>query len=268
VSQVERLNAERGFALPKLKAVTDLNWDGCVNVRDLGGLPAEDGRWTIPGRVVRSDNVRKLSDAGWRALAHHGVTRIVDLRMPEELAEDQPRDVDIDVVHVSVLGDAWDLEYGKELDASLDAVDDVADHYAFSYVGFLERWRDRFGLALAAIADAPDGAVVVHCAGGKDRTGLVAALLLRAAGVSREEVARDYARSGGNLAPTTEPLLAAVEDPVERARWTKLSRTPAEGMLRVLEEIERRYGDVASYLRAAGLTDAQIGRLRERLVAT
>jgi protein-tyrosine phosphatase len=247
--------------------MTALAWEGCLNVRDLGGLPTEDGRHTRVGALVRSDNVRKLTDAGWRSLAAHGVVRIVDLRWPEELAEDQPRDVDIDVVHISVLGETIDPEYIETLDEHLDSVDDVADHYAWSYVDFLERYRDRFGRAFAAIADA-DGTVVVHCAGGKDRTGLVAALLLRLAGVGYAEIGADYAISERNLGPELERLsLDAPVEGVERARREKLSRTPAQGMVRALGEIERRYGGVAAYLRATGLNDEQIDRLRERLVA-
>jgi len=246
--------------------LTALDWEGCLNVRDLGGHPTEDGRRTRAGTVVRSDNVRALTDAGWRSLAEHGVQRIVDLRFPEELAEDAPRDVDIEVVHVSVLGDSFDRDYVAELDAHLQAVDDVADHYAWSYVDFLERYDDRFGAAFAAIADA-DGPVVVHCMGGKDRTGLVAALLLRLAGVDRETIGADYALSSGNLAPATRQWVEEAADGAERAKREKLSHTPAAGMVRTLDEIERRYGDVASYLRAAGLNDAQIERLRDRLVA-
>lgn len=245
--------------------MTSLAWEGCVNVRDLGGLPTEDGRRTRLGGVVRSDNVRRLTDEGWRALAEHGVQRIVDLRFPEELAEDQPRDVDIDVVHVSVLGAEPDPEYLKELDAHL-AVNDVVDHYAWSYVDFLERYRERFGQAFAAIADAK-GTVVVHCFAGKDRTGLVAAVLLRLAGVDHATIGADYAVTAENLRARWEVWLREARDEEERAKLEKLQHTPAEAMARVVQEIERRYGDVASYLRAAGLTDAQIDRLRERLVA-
>ena len=79
--------------------MTSLAWEGCLNVRDLGGLPTEDGRRTRLGGVVRADNIRKLTDEGWRALAAHGVQRIVDLRWPEELAEDQPREVDLEQAH-------------------------------------------------------------------------------------------------------------------------------------------------------------------------
>jgi protein-tyrosine phosphatase len=245
--------------------VTSLAWEGCVNVRDLGGLPTEDGRRTRLGGVVRSDNVRGLTDEGWRALADHGVQRIVDLRFPEELAEDQPRDVGIDVVHVSVLGEANDPEYVKELDAHL-AVNDIADHYAWSYVDFLERYREHFGAAFAAIADA-DGTVVVHCFAGKDRTGLVAAVLLRLAGVDHATIGADYALTAENLRSRWERWLDEAEDEEQRAKLEKLQHTPAEAMTRVVQEIEERYGDVASYLRAAGLTDEQVDRLRERLVA-
>jgi protein-tyrosine phosphatase len=244
--------------------VTSLTWEGCVNVRDLGGLPTEDGRRTRLGGVVRSDNVRRLTDEGWRALAEHGVRRIVDLRFPEELAEDPPRDVEIDVVNVSVLGVA-DPEYVKELDAHL-AANDIADHYAWSYVEFLERYRDSFGEAFAAIADA-DGTVVVHCFAGKDRTGIVAGLLLRLAGVDYATIGDDYALTADNLRPRWDTWLEQTEDEEQRAKLAKLQDTPAEAMSRVVQEIEHRYGDVASYLRAAGLTDEQIERLRERLVA-
>ncbi len=246
--------------------MTTLHWEGCLNVRDLGGLPTEDGRRTRAGVIVRSDNVRALSDTGWRSLAEHGITRIVDLRWPEELAEDAPRDVDIEVVHVSVLGEAIDSDYIAELDAHLESVDDVVDHYAWSYVDFLERYRERFGRAVAAIADA-DGPVVVHCMGGKDRTGLVVALLLRLAGVATSDIAADYARSSANLAPALEQWIENAADETERRKRIRLSGTPADGMVRVVGEIEARYGDVESYLRAAGVGEQQLERLRERLVA-
>lgn len=243
-----------------------LTWDGCVNVRDLGGIPTEDGATTRPGAVIRSDNIRGLSDEGWRALDDRGVTRIVDLRFPEERDEDLPRDVDVEVVHISVLGRSIhdDGEYVGRLNAHLDEVDDVADHYAWSYVDFLERNRERFGQALAAVAEA-EGPVVIHCAGGKDRTGLVAALLLRLAGVSVAEIGEDYGLSGPNLAGTRDQWLDSAPDERERRRREKLSTTPAIAMVRVIEDVEDRYGSVAGYLEAAGLRPEQIDQLRARL---
>jgi protein tyrosine/serine phosphatase len=241
-------------------------WDGCVNVRDLGGLPTEDGGETRSGRVIRADNVGSLTAAGWRTLVDHAVIRIVDLRWPEEVAGDPPRDADIEIVRVSVLGDSMDasLEWLRELDAHLDDVDDVADHYAWSYLEFLERNRTRFGLALAAIAEA-DGPVVIHCVGGKDRTGLVAALLLRVAGVELDAIGHDYALSGPNLAEHLQEWLDQAPTERDRRRREKLSQTPAAGMRRVIETIEDRYGSVGGYLEAAGLSPGQVDVLRTRL---
>jgi protein-tyrosine phosphatase len=243
-----------------------IQWDGCLNVRDLGGLPTEDGGETRAGQVIRADNVGRLTDAGWRTVAEHGITRIVDLRWPEEAADDPPRDGSIEVVEVSVLGETLEKErqYFRELDAQLDGVDDVADHYAWSYVEFLERNRGRFGRAMAAIADA-GGPVIVHCMGGKDRTGLVAALLLRLAGVSPEEIGRDYALSGPNLAVHLQGWLAEAPTEVDRRRREKLSTTPADAMRRVVATIEQRYGSVGAYLEAGGVSAAQVERLRRRL---
>jgi protein-tyrosine phosphatase len=247
-----------------------LEWEGCLNVRDLGGLLTEDGRITQAGRIVRADNIRKLSDTGWQALVDHGVRRVVDLRLPVELAGDPPPNLDagldVDVVHVSVFGDEMDEAYVAELDAHLASVEDVADHYVYSYVDWLERYRGHFGRAFAAIADA-DGTVLVHCMGGKDRTGVVSALLLRLAGVPYNVIGEDYAVTAANLEPSTLVWIPAVEDPVERAKWQRLAATPAAAMERVVREIESRYGDIASYLRAAGLSDEQVARLEERLVA-
>ena len=245
-----------------------LVWDGCVNVRDLGGIPTEDGGETRSGSVIRSDNIGGLTPDGWRALARHGVVRIVDLRWPEERAEDPPRDVEaaVEVVHVSVLGRSYDDDsaFFRELDAHVDSVEDAADHYAYSYVEFLERNRSRFADALGAVADAP-GPVVIHCMGGKDRTGLVAGLLLRLAGVSLDEIGRDYSLSGPNLSGSLDTWLATAPDELERQRRLKLSTTPAAAMARVIATVEDRHGSVAGYLEAGGLTSEQIERLRERL---
>jgi protein-tyrosine phosphatase len=245
-----------------------LVWDGCVNVRDLGGIPTEDGGETRTGSIIRSDNIGGLTADGWRALARHGVVRIVDLRWSEERAQDPPRDMNpaVEVVHVGVLGPSYaeSAEFFRALDAHVDSVDDPADHYAYSYVEFLERNRARFAEALAAVAGA-DGPVVIHCMGGKDRTGLVAALLLRLAGVSLDEIGRDYSISGPNLAGSLDAWLAMALDEAERQRRVKLSTTPASAMARVIATIEERHGSVAGYLEAGGLREEQLERLRERL---
>jgi protein-tyrosine phosphatase len=240
----------------------DLVWDGCLNVRDLGGLPTEDGGMTRFGSIVRADNVRKLSEDGWRALTAYGVRTIVDLRLSDELAEDPPRELDLDVVHVAVFeGDAG---FWAALDARLSGLDAVS-HKREAYLAALGQWHRRFGEAFAAVANADAGIVVVHCAGGKDRTGLVSALLLRHAGVAADDIAADYALTEERLAELQLAYVAAATDEADRELRLRLSGAPAEAMRGVLEAIERRYGSVGGYLREAGVDDETLARGRARL---
>jgi protein tyrosine/serine phosphatase len=240
-----------------------LEWEGALNVRDLGGVALEGGGETRFGSLVRADNIRRLTDEGWRSLAEHGVARIVDLRWREELDEDPPRDVGIDVVHISLLGDL-DPNFSDDIRDYM-AVDDPAGYWAISYTRILHHFAPNFAVALAAIADAPEGSVVFHCAGGKDRTGLVAALVLRVAGAPIDEIALDYSLSAERRAGAPDSWVEAAPDDDERARRLFMQHTPAAAMHRALEQLEREYGSVEAYLRHAGLDDARIERLRERL---
>ena len=242
-----------------------LTWDGCVNVRDLGGHPTEDGRTTRFGAIVRADSVRALSDAGWDALLAYGVSRIVDLRLHSELALDPPRELSVEVVHVPVMPELDDEEW-VEIDAIGDAEPDAAGSTRAVYLEVLERRRPRFAEAIAAVANAPEGTVVVHCHGGKDRTGLVVALLLRLVGVDVETIAADYALSGHNLREQTAAWIAAAEDDIDRERRRRIGTAPAEAMVAVLEELERRYGSVRGYLRAAGVPAETIDAAAARLL--
>jgi protein tyrosine/serine phosphatase len=243
-----------------------LHWDGCLNVRDLGGFDTEHGRATVRGRIVRADSIRRLTREGWEAALAYGIRTAVDLRFHEELADDPPGDVPIDVVHVSLFGER-DEERWRELDRRATALGDPERATRMIYLETLEEHRPRFVAAIAAVADAPDGGVLVHCAGGKDRTGLVSALLLRLAGVRVPEIAADYALSELNLAPRLEGWLADAADDAERARIRRISATPAPAMAGVLAELERRHGGVDRYLRGAGADDELLERSRRRLLA-
>ena len=242
----------------------DLAWDGCLNVRDLGGLPTGDGGETRFGAVVRADSVRRLSDRGWATMVEYGVRRIVDLRWHDELEADPPRELPIEVVHVSLFGD-YNPAFGREADAIGDAQPDATAATRAVYLLYLERYAENFAGAISAVAGAPEGPVVVHCAAGKDRTGLTVALLLRLAGVGIEEIARDYTASGENLGGEIERWIAEAETERERRRRLRLGASPAHAMREVLDELERRHGAAADYLRAAGAADGDLARARARL---
>jgi protein tyrosine/serine phosphatase len=245
----------------------DLVWDGCLNVRDLGGLPTADGGETRRGAVVRADSVRLLSDEGWRALVNHGVRTVIDLRGDHEREEDPPAELPVEVVHVPFM-EATDAEWeeiAEELEAATSTAPDDATATRDAYLIFLERFKGNVAASLRAVAYAPAGGIVVHCVGGKDRTGLLTAFLLHLAGVDEETIATDYALSEERLRPRHETWFEAAESEEELERLRRIAQTPAESMLGVFAELERRYGGVEGYLRATGVGDEELELARARL---
>ena len=240
-----------------------LTWDGCANVRDLGGHPTPEGstRW---GAIVRADSVRALTEDGWRELVGHGVSTIIDLRMDEELEADPPAELPVDVVHVNLFGTP-PPDYSEQLDAITAGEPLPADKTRAVYVDFLERFAPNFAGAMRAIANAPEGGIVIHCHGGKDRTGLVVALLLSLAGVPADDVAQDYAVSEANLAARTAQWIADAETEEERERRSQIGKCPPDAMRQVLDELERRHGSVRGYLLEAGSTEEELDRAVSRV---
>lgn len=238
-----------------------LRWEACYNTRDLGGYRTADGRETRWGAVVRSDNLSRLTEAGRRAVLDYGIRTIVDLRMPRELAKEpspfapphgQPG---ITYMNLSFLGEV--IEEDAEEPASL----------AEDYMDMLDRFRREVATIMTAIARAPERGILVHCHAGKDRTGLIVALLLELAGVDRETIAADYALTIECLRPFDEEWLA--NGPGERAERERLMKKFAprpEVMLTVLEHLERQYGGAEAYLLGSGVPAEDIERLRARLV--
>jgi protein-tyrosine phosphatase len=241
-----------------------LAWDGCLNVRDLGGYATEDGGQTRFGAIVRADSVRDLNAAGWRSLVDYGITRIVDLRQHSELEADPPMDVPVEVVHVPLFPEPGSPQWA-ELEAVVDTAGDPVATTRGVYLECLERFRGEMALALTAVARAGDGGVVVHCRAGKDRTGLVSAVLLRLAGVSLDDVGADYALTEENLRAVWSEWVELAEDEDERERRRRLLATPAAAMVSVLTELEARYGTVRAYASAGAVSDRDLDRLVDRL---
>ncbi|HKB20812.1 MAG TPA: tyrosine-protein phosphatase, partial [Gaiellaceae bacterium] len=157
----------------------------------------------------------------------------------------------------------------KEVEARLEAVTRSATNVPEAtrevYMIFLSHFDRNVAAAIRAVANAPEGGVVVHCAGGKDRTGLLTALLLHIAGVGIDEIAADYALSEERLRPRHEQWFAEAETEEELERMKQFSQTPAESIRGVFQELERRYRSVEGYLRQAGLTEDELDRARARL---
>jgi protein-tyrosine phosphatase len=236
-----------------------LEWEGCLNVRDLGGVPLEDGGETAYGVVIRSDNVRRLRDL--RTLERHGIERVVDLRFDAEVAYDAHRELPVEVVNVALMSfDPANRARLEERALEMEA----GDYLEWSYLHFLEEYAANFGRAVRAIAQAP-GPVCVHCMGGRDRTGLITALLLRLAGASRDAVAEDYWLSEEALREDHAQWIADAPDERETRLRSVFSIAPRETMVAVLQKLEERHGSVRDYLREAGVPDDELDALVARL---
>jgi protein-tyrosine phosphatase len=246
-----------------VQSARQLTWDGCVNVRDLGGLPTEDGAETRYRAVVRADNVATLSEKGRREMLAYGVRRIVDLRWINERQEDPHMEFGVEVLHLPLFGDN-----NERHDADRQLLAKIPDHVECRRVMYLEHlyaYSERFAKAIAAVASAPAGCVLIHCAAGVDRTGLIAALLLRLAQVPNDVVATDFGLSKANWHPYGADWIEGTEDEREREFRRFLAAMPGESMLGVLDEIDERYGGAEGYLRAAGLSEPDLARARAKL---
>jgi protein-tyrosine phosphatase len=233
-----------------------LDWPGCRNARDLGGLPTADGGRIRAGALVRSDAHDELTEAGLAALRDGRVSRIVDLRSTDEAGE-----------HPSPFRDEPFYLLEPYIDPVRDEErDPVAEATAIAtYRGGVIRNAHRIVAALTAIADAPPGTVVVHCYAGKDRTGVVVALALRLAGVADDVIAADYAYTAECLRDKHEAALAALTGEEERGVLRERQRSDPDTILAALARVDEEFGGVEPYLRAHGMSVETVARLRARL---
>jgi protein-tyrosine phosphatase len=245
-----------------LQRSRDLVWDGLLNVRDLGGLPTEDGLETRFGVVVRADNATLLSKTGRQALIEYGVRRIVDLRHDEEVQQDPAHPEGVEIVRAPIVAKS---SMFADIDELLVGVSDPVAWRSRHYLALLDRAAPNFVRAVTAVAQVDEGVVLVHCSGGVDRTGLVSALLLRLAGVGIETVAAEWAESQANWAPTVGEWIDSAPDEGERGKRQLLSVMPAPAMHSVLVELDRAHGSAQDYLVGAGADERDLDRVRDRL---
>ena len=231
----------------------DLDWPGCRNVRDVGGLPTADGRVTRTGVLIRCESLQFLTPDGVEAVRRAGVSRILDLRGDGEVAESPTPFTGTPLAVRQSLQDPADPDHGQP--TIIEAC-----------TWMLDKRPELFAAAVKAIADEPDGAVVVHCHGGKDRTGMVVALALSVAGVPEEEIVADYFLTQSRLAVWLEEQLAAEPDTSKHPEMIEFRDTRAESIVAILRHLDTTYGGPEAYLRHGGLTEDDLSKLRARLV--
>jgi protein-tyrosine phosphatase len=219
-----------------------LVWDGCTNVRDLGGLSTIDGRMTLWKAVVRSGTPARLTEAGWTALYAYGIRTIITLRtygMTEDELNFTPPYSDIAIVQAAI-EDVTDTEFLQQWAAS--------DLWCtpLYYPDALRRWPERHAAVISAVARAQPGGVLFHCVRGHDRTGIIALLLLTLAGVAQDEIIADYELSPD---PERDGILAREHSSVRDALLGALT-----GL------------NIDSYLSMGGVSQDDLAAVRKRLL--
>lgn len=232
------------------------------NVRHLAGYPTAGGHATTASDLVRAGSLHELTGAGQAALGDLGVRAVVDFRSAVEHERYATPDLgayDVTIINAPVF----------EADASPGALasQDRYPGLAAIYQHFLTEGGSAYRTFFEAVATTP-GPVLFHCAVGKDRTGLAAALLLNLAGVPDQHIIADYAVSTAELEPILEERLERFEKlgiSVEMGR--KMMAAPPREMEVTLDFIRERWGSAAGYLGSLGLAPGTIDRVRARMLS-
>jgi protein-tyrosine phosphatase len=231
-----------------------LSFPSLLNARDLGGYPTLDGGYTRWRSLLRSDDLAQLTPAGVLALAEYGVETVIDLRWSEELVLNpsplSSQAPEIRYVHLSLL---------RRTPAQWRELSKSCEKEMWKCV-VLEKARSELRDVLKIIAAAAAGPLLFHCVAGKDRTGIIAALMLTIADVKPDFIASDYAESTHMLSNAYLKRYrdADPQDVLENVRC------PEEGVHNMLAYL-RKQGGIREYLKTIGINEIEVARLRARL---
>ncbi|MFN8440217.1 MAG: tyrosine-protein phosphatase [Caldilineaceae bacterium] len=237
---------------------------GTYNLRDLGGYPTQDRKTTRWRTFFRCDGLHRLSPVGQQALIDLGLRSVIDLRFPFEVQNEPNVFVGKHPVryhHISLMSNLFDASHVDQkrlVPSSLEVI----------YCGILNRCQGTLRTIFEVMSDEQEhGIILFHCTAGKDRTGLIAALLLGLAGVEPTVIAEDYALTDRYLTGLKQELRAkAAAVGEDMAHYERMLESKPEAMCNTLAYIERKYGGVRLYLQQIGLVEAKIDALREALV--
>jgi hypothetical protein len=230
---------------------------GAYNFRDLGGYPTADGGATRWRQLYRSDTLHDLTESDLAALRGIGLKTIIDLRTPAELemtGRGPLQDDDIAYLHLSVIQEATSddpvvLPPLPELDLAL------------VYLHWLESSPGAFVEALTALGNPESYPAVFHCAAGKDRTGVLAALVLDIVEVERTVIFEDYALTATNL---DSILIRQGKDPETAQRMVaapQLFTAEAQTMETFLDGLYEKHGSARDWALASGVSSKSLDGL-------
>jgi hypothetical protein len=235
------------------------------NFRDLGGYAARAGSTVRWGLIYRADGIHRIEGADLARVAGLGIRTVVDLRSRGELADHGRVATESFAAayrHLPLLDQLWDRNLPV---AELDAVEFLAGRY----LDMLDLGASSIVTALAIMADAERLPLVFHCSAGKDRTGVLAAILLSVLGVRDDDIAADYALSRAAMRELAEWVRSERPESYETmaAQPPAFLDAPPLAMRGFLVGARSRYGSLTDYVRTAGLAEGEIDALRSALLS-
>ncbi|MEQ1785776.1 MAG: tyrosine-protein phosphatase [Acidimicrobiales bacterium] len=252
-----------GLAAAPTTTERRIAFDLVFNVRDLGGLPTHDGRVVRPGVLYRADGVHRLAGDDLERARALGLRTVIDLRTLGEIDHGGRFPVEEYAVawhHLPILRRMWSED---ELVATSGAAAFLRDRY----VDMLTDGAESLARIVELVAEGEP--TLFHCAAGKDRTGVVAAVLLGLVGVPHEEIADDYHATAAAMAAFVDWLTVTYPDAIDAmtSQPPEYLEAPRDAMLGFLEHVDQRHGSIEGLVAELGVTSATVERLRNALVA-
>lgn len=242
---------------------------GLHNARDLGGYPTRSGKTTQFARFVRSEVPKSLTQEDMDFLRGYGIKTSVDFRGPNEIERHPSQLQNLDwIVYRSCPAFNKQVAMGSSPEALKMKKLDAFVKWSEKYCEMLDMCRDWVKDTLEFMSDCP-GCVLFHCTTGKDRTGIVSALLLSLAGVPDPDIIADYCVSQIYLVPVYEQLqgsLPAAHEDGTVDFSDPFFRTEPENMALMMKYINDSFGSTEAYVKACGVSQNVIDRLRSRLL--
>ncbi len=238
-----------------------LDVDGCVNFRDAGGWVRADGATMRTGVLYRADDPIRLTERGRATVADLGLQVVVDVRQDSQFRRG-PGFIAVErTFHRPLVDRVINLDDPPKLEVPHDITD--------VYEGMIERSSERIGDIIRILADGVErGPALIHCAFGKDRTGIIVAIIQAAIGLPSEAIIADYTRSDEPGRRRLAWLLAEplADDPPLHRTPQFLFTAPQETMTELLRRATQRHGDLRGWVESLGISDDTVATLQEVLL--
>lgn len=251
--------------MSKLEYTGHISLEGSYNTRDIGGHTIDTGSLTRSQRYIRSDGMHRLTVKDQDKLTGYGLKTIIDLRTTEEVKLEPNVFANSTLVkynRINIIGDMALTEYDQQAKTGVSY-----KRIETAYTNWLENRKPQILETLTILSNLDNGLTLYHCSAGKDRTGIITALLLGIVGVRDETIIEDYSltadflfqRSLDGFGPVLEKEINSVQE-------YEAEYCPREGMRGTLNHLNLQYGGIEKYVRSIGLTDDQIDCVRGSFV--